>query len=151
MRATATQNQSLRLKQATAKVNETLLKLGSIAAGGALGAVARHTIGLACTAFFGTRFGYGTLVVNVLGCFAIGLLMHESWTPPPGRAALAHSGITVGLLGGLTTFSTFGYQTVRHLEAGEPGLALTNVALNLVLGLAAAAAGLWVARSMIVA
>lgn len=129
-------------------MGESLLRLGAIAIGGAAGALSRHVVGVACHAAWGDRFAYGTLVVNVVGCFVLGLLMHEAWVPDGGRAGALHSGLTVGMLGGLTTFSTFGYQTVRHLDAGEPALALANVALNLLLGIGAAAAGLAAARAL---
>lgn len=125
-------------------MSETLYKLAAIALGGGLGAVTRYGVGLACESVWGNRFGHGTLLVNVAGCFVLGLLMHEAWLAKP--VGPWHAGLTVGLLGGLTTFSTFGYQTVRHLDAGEPLLALANVALNVVLGLAAAGLGVWLAR-----
>ncbi|QDT67523.1 Putative fluoride ion transporter CrcB [Planctomycetes bacterium MalM25] len=127
-------------------MNDSLARLLAIALGGATGAVLRHGVGVACTAAWGARFAHGTLLVNVVGCFVLGLLMHEVWTPSDKPAGVWHTGLTVGLLGGLTTFSTFGYQTVRHLDAGEPLLAMGNVALNVLLGLAAAAAGVAVAR-----
>ncbi|MEN0111658.1 MAG: CrcB family protein [Planctomycetota bacterium] len=121
-------------------------KLFAIALGGALGAVARHAIGTACVAAFGPRLAIGTLAVNVAGCFVLGVLMHEAIAAGDRLPGHWHVGLTVGLLGGLTTFSTFGYQTVSHFEAGEPGLALANVAANVTLGLAAAAAGAYAAR-----
>lgn len=127
-------------------MNENLLRLMAIGAGGAAGAVARHAVGVGCAALWGDRFGYGTLLVNVVGCFALGVIMHEAWTIEQRNHL--HSGLAVGLLGGLTTFSTFGYQTIRHLEEGEPVMALMNVALNLLLGLAAAASGLAAARAL---
>lgn len=127
-------------------MNETWMRLTAIALGGAAGAVTRYAVGLACAAALGERFAWGTLAVNVAGCFAIGVLMHEAWSLPP-RSHPWHDGLTVGLLGGLTTYSAFGYQTVRHVEAGEPLLALTNAGLNLALGLGAVAMGLAVSRS----
>lgn len=129
-------------------MNESIIRVAAIALGGAVGALMRYGLGVVCAAAWGDRFGHGTLLVNVLGCFALGLLMHEVWLTSEKPAGVWHAAVTVGLLGGLTTFSTFGYQTVRHLDAGEPGLALLNVALNVVLGLAAAAAGLATARAL---
>lgn len=128
-------------------MQESFYRVAAIALGGGLGAVARYGAGLACESLWGGRFGHATLLVNVVGCFALGLLMHEAWLATAEKPIGPwHAGVTVGLLGGLTTFSTFGYQTVRHLEAGEPLWALANVALNVVLGLAAAAAGLALGR-----
>ncbi len=128
-------------------MNDAWVRIAAVAIGGALGSVARYLVGVWLVALWGERFPLATLLVNVAGCFALGLLMHEAWAPATRHASLWHAGVTVGLLGGLTTFSTFGYQTVRHLDAGEPVLALANVALNLVLGLAAAGAGLWLSRA----
>ncbi len=129
-------------------MSESLVRLLAIALGGALGATARYGVGLACAAAWGARFAYGTLLVNVVGCFLLGLLMHEAWLPADRGAMHWHAGVSVGLLGGLTTFSTFGYQTIRHVEAGEPLLAIGNIALNVTLGLLAAGAGLIVSRTL---
>ncbi|TWT42720.1 fluoride efflux transporter FluC [Botrimarina hoheduenensis] len=125
---------------------DTALRLMMVALGGAIGATLRYTIGMACERSWGAGFGYGTLLVNVLGCFLLGALMHPSWIADVRFGPHGHAALTAGLLGGLTTFSTFGYQTLRHVELGQPGLALANVGLNVVLGLAAAAAGLAVAK-----
>ena len=99
-------------------MHDTALRLLAIGVGGGLGAIGRYAIGLFCAAVFGDRFAHGTLVVNVAGCFALGVLMHEAWLANDQQSSVWHVGLTVGLLGGLTTFSTFGYQTVRHLDAG---------------------------------
>lgn len=122
-----------------------------VALGGAAGATLRHLTNLACQAWLGERFGYGTLLVNVVGCFLLGLLMHEGFAAAARAPWLTHPGWTAGLLGGLTTFSTFGYQTITHLERGELGLAAINVLANVLLGCAAAAAGLAVSKTMIAA
>lgn len=127
-------------------MNESVVRLLAIATGGALGAVTRYGVGVACAAAWGSRFAYGTLLVNVVGCFVLGVCMHEAWLAPDRSASHWHAGLTVGLLGGLTTFSTFGYQTIRHVDAGEPLLAILNVGLNVTLGLLAAVAGLLLAR-----
>lgn len=127
-------------------MTDTAYRLIAIALGGAAGALTRYGVGVACARAWGERFGYGTLLVNAVGCFALGVLMHETWAAGERLSPHAHAGLAVGLLGGLTTFSTFGYQTVRHVDSGEPGLALLNIAANVVVGLAAAAAGLAAAR-----
>lgn len=129
-------------------MSESMLRLLAIALGGAAGAVTRYGVGVACAAAWGARFAYGTLIVNVVGCFLLGLLMHEAWLPADKGSVHWHTGVSVGLLGGLTTFSTFGYQTIRHVEAGEPLLAIGNVGLNVTLGLIAAGAGLMVSRAL---
>ena len=118
-----------------------------------MGATARYGASLLCVKMLGDRFPFGTLVVNVLGCFILGFLMHEFWLiaeeidgETKHSSPIWHSGIAVGLLGGLTTFSTFGYQTVRHVEQGEFGFALINIATNVLLGLFAVFLGLGLAK-----
>ncbi|MEM6654481.1 MAG: CrcB family protein [Planctomycetota bacterium] len=118
----------------------------AIALGGAVGAVGRYLVGLASRAWLGDQFAYGTLIVNVAGCFALGLLMHGGLVAAARLPILAHPGVTVGFLGALTTFSTFGYETVRLAEQGQWPLALVNIAANVLLGCGAAAAGIAASR-----
>jgi fluoride exporter len=129
-------------------MNDAFIRIGAIAVGGAVGSVARYVVGVGCVALWGERFPLGTLLVNVAGCFALGLFMHEAWAPATRSASVWHGALTVGVLGGLTTFSTFGYQTIRHFELGEPLLALLNMGLNLVLGLGAVVGGLMLSRAL---
>ncbi|HRF02590.1 MAG TPA: fluoride efflux transporter CrcB [Pirellulaceae bacterium] len=107
--------------------------------GGACGAMARYVTTVAATGWWGERFPYGTLIVNVAGCLAIGLLLRLStgWVGDSTRLMLS-----VGVLGGLTTFSTFGMDTVSRLQQGAWGTALANVAANLGFGLSAVALGI---------
>lgn len=120
----------------------------SIAAGGALGSVLRHLVGKASLAVLGAAFPYGTLLVNVIGSFAIGALV----------AAFAHVGnpsqelrafLVVGLLGGFTTFSAFSLDVVTLYERGELATAVLYIALSLVLSLAGIIAGLSLVRSFV--
>ncbi len=133
-------------------MSEMLTRLFAIGLGGAMGAMSRYGVGVLCERAWGDRYAIGTLLVNSVGCFLLGFLMHEVWLATSGddrttqAVPIWHSGLAVGLLGGLTTFSTFGYQTIRHLEAGEFGIAMLNVGANVLLGLAAAALGLATAR-----
>lgn len=96
----------------------------------------------------GTAFPVGTLVVNVLGCFLLGLLMHVGTAtdliPRPARV-----GLGVGLLGGLTTFSTFGWETVKLAEEAQWALAAANITANVLLGLGAAWLGIVTARALV--
>ena len=96
---------------------------------------------------FGDGFPYGTLLVNVLGCFLIGVLAHIGLTtdllPKETREALG-----IGFLGGLTTFSTFGWETFRGLEDSAWSFAAGNVAANVLAGLTAVWAGVTVARAL---
>jgi fluoride exporter len=113
-----------------------------IALGGACGALSRHAVGAAVqnAADPAHGFPWGTLVVNLLGCLAIGALAGydaRGGTLPAGtRLALA-----VGFLGGFTTFSSFGLETIRLLQAGEGVRAALYVAATNAVGLAAVALG----------
>jgi CrcB protein len=91
---------------------------------GAAGTGARYLVALWAAQRFGSTFPYGTLVVNLFGCFAIAAVMHAaltlSWAPT------LRSAITIGFLGGLTTYSSFNYETTRLLEEGASGAAALN-------------------------
>ena len=118
-----------------------------VAAGGAAGSVLRYGAGRLAAHFLGAETVAGTFAVNVIGSFALGVLAtvfitRSDW-PPELRAML-----TVGLLGGFTTFSTLAYDGVRLVSSGELGRAGISVAANLVVGLAAAYAGVLVGRSL---
>ena len=122
-----------------------MLQLVWIAIAGALGAVSRWGISRTGYALFGTGFAWGTLIANVLGCFLLGFLMYTSLNtdkiPETLRTALA-----IGFLGALTTFSTFSYETISYIEDGAWMLAVLNIGANLVIGLGATVAGLYLAR-----
>lgn len=116
-----------------------------VALGGGVGAVARYLITVWAVERIGPFFPYGTLIVNVAGCFLIGLFMalaaDKVITNPQWRL-LAVS----GFLGGLTTFSSFGYETVKLANEGEPIFAFYNVLLNCLIGLAATWLGMGASR-----
>ena len=120
-----------------------------IAAFGAAGAVCRFLVGLACVRLLGGHFAYGTLVVNVVGCFLLGVLLHLATSDEWRLAPHTHAGMTIGFLGALTTFSTFGLETVRHAHEGDWHLAALNVAANVVLGLLGAAGGLAIGKAWV--
>lgn len=116
-----------------------------IAIGGALGAMARYAASLGIHGIAGHGFPYGTLVVNVVGSFAIGLLyvlIIES------ASDLGHyrAPLMVGLLGAFTTFSAFSLETMHLLEAGSLLKAAANVLLNVVMCLVACWGGLTLGR-----
>jgi CrcB protein len=102
-----------------------------ICIGGAAGTGARCLIALWAARRFGSGFPYGTLIVNLVGCFAIAGVLHAaaalSWS------ATLRSAITIGFIGGLTTYSSFNYETTRLLEEGAVGSAMVN-ALATILG-----------------
>ncbi|MDX3663913.1 fluoride efflux transporter CrcB [Streptomyces sp. ID05-26A] len=104
--------------------------------GAALGAPARYLLDRFVQSRHSVDFPFGTLVVNVVGCLLIGFVVGTSWMPLLG----------VGFCGGLTTYSTFSYETVKLLEAEKYRSALLNVVVSVVLGVGAAAVGLALAR-----
>ncbi|MBA9006364.1 fluoride efflux transporter FluC [Thermomonospora cellulosilytica] len=103
--------------------------------GAAVGAPLRYLADQWARSRFGGGFPWGTLGVNVLGSGLLGLLA----ALPAGPGLMAFAG--TGLCGALTTYSTFGYETLRLLEDGARWHALTNVAASVTAALAAAAAG----------
>ena len=112
----------------------------AIAVGGALGALARWGVDTLVERRTLSVFPFGTFVVNVTGCFVIGLLVaalvDRHHTPHWLRA-----GAVVGVLGAYTTFSTFAQETLDLGRGDELAVACANVALSVSLGLAAVAAG----------
>jgi fluoride exporter len=122
-------------------VKETLL----VAVGGAGGALARFGVGLLVARLPGRPMPLATLGVNVVGCLIIGmagqyLALHASSAIAP---ALRY-GVVIGFLGALTTFSAFGWDSVELLQKGHNGLALLNIGANVVVGLLAVWAGMWI-------
>ena len=118
----------------------------AIAIGGAFGAVSRYGVNKACAHWFGNHFAFGTLLVNVVGCFLLGLLFGMRSIDSSRWNELTHSGMTIGFLGALTTFSTFGLETAQHFQESHHHLGLTNIAGNLLLGLAAVYGGITLGR-----
>ena len=117
--------------------------LAQVALGGALGSVARYGVQLASLRLAGTGFPLGTLVLNVLGCFAMGLLF--VWLTERGLMRYAPLLIT-GILGGFTTFSAFSLDALLLWERGQAGWAAGYVAASVLLSLGAVAAGVGVMR-----
>lgn len=104
--------------------------------GAALGAPARYLLDRLVQSRHSVDFPFGTLAVNVIGCLVIGFVVGTSWMPLLG----------IGFCGGLTTYSTFSYETVKLLETEKYRSALLNVVVSVVLGAGAAAVGLALAR-----
>lgn len=106
-----------------------------VALGGALGSVSRYLLGAWTQSLNkGNDFPFGTLVVNLIGCFLIGFLSQLAET----RGAFTSGSRTlvfVGILGGFTTFSSFGNDTVNLLQGGETFSALANIGGNVIVGL----------------
>jgi fluoride exporter len=114
---------------------------------GAVGTGARYLVAVWAAQRLGSTFPYGTLVVNLVGCFAIAAVMHAalvlSWSPT------LRSAITIGFLGGLTTYSSFNYETTRLIEEGAFGTAAMNAAATIFGSFIAGYLGLLFARQFI--
>ena len=116
-----------------------------IGIGGAVGAAGRYLLQGLVYQYTGASFPYGTLVVNVLGCFLIGLIMELNAERFLIDAQLRLF-IAVGILGGFTTFSSFSYETFELLRDGELLRASFNVIGSIIAGLAAVWLGFVTAR-----
>jgi CrcB protein len=112
---------------------------------GALGCLARYYLSGWVYRFSSGSYPYGTLVVNVVGAYLIGLIMEFSLRSTIVPATL-RVGLTIGFLGGLTTFSTFSYETFRLLEDGELLLAAGNVLFSVMVCLVFTWLGIVTAR-----
>ncbi|MCR5871366.1 MULTISPECIES: fluoride efflux transporter CrcB [unclassified Sphingomonas] len=113
--------------------------------GGAVGAGARHLVGRAALGIWGPGFPVGTLAVNVVGGFAMGLLAAWLASRASGGEALRYL-LGVGVLGGFTTFSAFSLETASMLQRGEFATALFYILASVVLSIGALFAGLQVSR-----
>jgi CrcB protein len=105
-----------------------------VALGGALGSVARYACSSLASRWLGDGFPWGTLFVNVSGSFAIGFL--AALVSADGRPLLssdARAFVTIGVLGGFTTFSSFSLETLNLVRGGAIGAAGANIALSLAL------------------
>ncbi|MGA7829070.1 MAG: fluoride efflux transporter CrcB [Geobacteraceae bacterium] len=114
---------------------------------GGLGCLSRYFISGWIYALLGRGFPYGTFVVNILGAFILGFLMEfglrSALLPPTLRI-----GMTVGFMGGLTTFSTFSYETFRLLEEGNYVSASANVIVSVLVCLLFTWVGIAAARHL---
>ncbi len=122
--------------------------LAAVALGGALGAVGRYLVMSGVALWFGLSFPWGTLIVNVVGSFAMGALVEISalvWSPSPELRAL----LAVGVLGAFTTFSTFSLDVAALIGRGAHAAAGAYIALSVVLSIAAFFAGLHLFRSLL--
>lgn len=119
-------------------MRQTLL----VGLGGGLGAIARFQVGrLVLRRLADTHFPVGTVLINVTGCLLAGVLagLVEKHDALGGSTRLF---LLVGVLGGYTTFSSFGLETILLLQRHEPGAAALNVAVSVAAGLAAVWLGL---------
>lgn len=124
-----------------------MTKLLLVGAGGFLGSIVRALLSNFIQQTSVSAFPLGTLAVNVIGCFVIGALSQVGEThdifSPETRAF-----IFVGILGGFTTYSSFGNETINLWRSGTGWLAFANVAAQLLLGLGAVVVGRWAAARL---
>ena len=116
-----------------------------VSIGGGIGAFFRYLLSGWIYKVLGTDFPYGTLAVNVIGCFVIGLFL----TMAEDRFLISPSFrifFAVGVLGGFTTFSTFSFETVGLLKDGAIAIGLLNVGVSIVVGLTATWVGMLAGR-----
>jgi len=118
-----------------------------IAGFGALGCLTRFYLSGWVYALLGRAFPYGTFAVNIVGAFFIGFVMEFSL-----RSTLISQnlrvGLTIGFMGGLTTFSTFSFETFKLLEDGQFVVALANVLMSVLVCLLFTWLGIMVARQI---
>ncbi len=131
-------------RKAPSKIGPAPMKYLLILLGGGVGSLARYFASSVIASRFGTRFPTGTMVVNVTGCFLIGLIMTlltERQPHPYWRLVLV-----VGFLGGYTTFSSFEWETYAAVRGGGFWIGLANVVGSVVFGYAAVWLGALLAR-----
>ncbi len=118
-----------------------------IAAGGALGSVARHGVNQMAARISGTDFPWGTLGVNVMGSLLIGVIagllaFMTEWSQD------VRASVVVGILGGFTTFSAFSLDAVLLAQKGQYGLMAAYIGASVFVSILAAKAGLMIIRTL---
>jgi CrcB protein len=124
-----------------------LFKYVMVGIGGFIGAIARFVLGSYIGNRFGTRFPYGTFVINMSGSFLLGMVMAvltQKTDASPNWRYL----VPIGFIGAYTTFSTFEYETLRTVQDGQMLMAFANVALSIIVGFGAVWAGILVGRTL---
>jgi CrcB protein len=119
-----------------------------ICLGGAVGTGSRYILAGWVLTPLGPAFPFGTLLINVLGSFAISVVMHLALSAKAIEPTLRLP-LTTGFLPGFTTYSTFNYETLAYLREGNWAVGITNVAATVLLCLAAGIAGLAFARGLV--
>lgn len=122
-----------------------MLEVIIVTIGGGLGSAARYLVSTWAAARFGAEFPYGTLIVNIVGCFIIGAFV----TMTTERLIISpywRLFVTVGIVGGFTTFSSFSYETMHLLQETDVLRAFYNVGLNVIVGFSATWLGIGLAR-----
>ncbi len=119
-----------------------MLLLFIVGLGGFIGTCLRYIVSLLCTHYFKTQLPLATFIVNIIGCIIIGFVMISCTKLNISPATKLF--LTTGMMGGLTTFSTFSYETVMFINNQQYFLACLNVLANVVLGII----GVWIGMSL---
>lgn len=119
-----------------------------IGLGGAVGTWTRYLIGLWAGRTLGTSFPYGTLIVNLVGCFLVAAVMQVALSTSSVSPTLRLT-LTTGFMGGLTTYSAFNYETTNLLQERAWGTGLLNFALTTAGCFLMGLIGLFVARRLV--
>jgi len=119
----------------------------AIATGGALGALLRYWTSLAVHSKLGAGFPYGTLTVNVIGSLLMGFL-YVWFVDRLAMGPAVRGFLFIGVLGAFTTFSTFSLETLNLIESGQPGKAILNVVISVLVCVTAAGLGVLAARQI---
>ena len=125
-----------------------MTRLMLVALGGALGSVLRYLVAVAAVAWVGPTFPWGTLVVNLVGSFVIGLVQSLA-VESLAISEETRTFLSTGVMGGLTTYSAFSYETVRLAETGAWTAAWANVLVTTIACLALCLLGLTTGRVLL--
>jgi fluoride exporter len=121
------------------------MKILLVLAGGGLGALSRWGVSLLAAGLFGSKFPWGTLIVNLTGCFLIGFLYSLG-----DRTTLVNHSVRLffmtGYCGALTTFSTYALETVNSTKMADSSIAIANFFFNNIFGVALVFLGIWIGR-----
>ena len=124
-----------------------MIKVLLVALGGAIGSVFRYLIGAATLAVFSKSFPVGTLLVNIVGALIIGVVSEFAYKVTPIHSSL-YVFMTIGILGGFTTFSSFSLESVNMLEAGRIAAGTMYILASVVLSLGGVLLGKMLIRGL---
>lgn len=125
-----------------------MIRLFLITLGGALGSICRYGVSIGVYFLIGRNFPYGTLVVNITGCFLMGLLFTLFLERYNEIADHLRALLLIGFLGGYTTFSAFSIETLSLFENGEAWAAISNIILSVGLCMLAVWMGTLIGRNV---
>lgn len=119
----------------------------AVAIGGIFGCLARFGLTQLIQAVYGNEFPLATFCINVIGCFFMGFLFYEMLDKATVTPAI-RAGVLTGVIGGFTTFSTFGMETINLVEGGQTRTAVLYLSSSIVFGLMAVMLGAYIARRL---